>query len=253
MNENSRYRNRKKANQDSKQTVVIAARASEMLLFVTFAAFLVDLSWALPTDIIIQFERSVLVNGTVVERILVSEANLKGQFDKQPVVRPIQDETLKMMVENDRESASYGTYIRLRECKLRGYRVLQLSDRFQLNGKDYLTLDSDSDSWTVLMPEAQDLKQPWTLKAEHASLEKIHLKEECVEFIKQMNDTQNQEGLGVLRVMAPVLATLLFIGFVFMSLLIFKRHGHHPGGVLGSIIHYPAHHLEVPLDEPSQK
>ncbi len=44
------------------------------------------------------------------------------------------------------------------------------------------------------MPEAQDLKQPWTLKAEHASLEKIHLKEECVEFIKQMNDTQNQEG-----------------------------------------------------------
>lgn len=44
------------------------------------------------------------------------------------------------------------------------------------------------------MPEAQDLKQPWTLKAEHASLEKIHLKEECEEFIKQMNDTQNQEG-----------------------------------------------------------
>lgn len=60
----------------------------------------------LSLDIIIQFERSVLLNGTVVERILVSEANLKGQFDKQPVVRPIQDETLKMMVENDRESAS---------------------------------------------------------------------------------------------------------------------------------------------------
>ncbi|XP_016090896.1 class I histocompatibility antigen, Gogo-C*0203 alpha chain-like [Sinocyclocheilus grahami] len=188
-----------------------------LLFFVTFA-FLVDLSWALPTDVIIQFERSVLVNGTVVERILVNDAHLKGQFDKQPVVRPIQDEVLKMMVENDHHvTASYGTYIRLRECKLRGYRVLQLSDRFQLNGKDYLTLDSDTDSWTVLMPEAQDLKQSWTLKAEQASLEKIHLKEECEEFIKRRNDTQNQEG------------------------------------VLGSIIHYPAHHLEVPLDGQSQK
>ncbi len=57
-------------------------------------------------DIIIQFERSVLLNGTVLERILVSEANLKGQFDNQPVVRPIQDEILKMMVENYHESAS---------------------------------------------------------------------------------------------------------------------------------------------------
>lgn len=224
-----------------------------MLLFATFA-FLVDLSWALPTDIIIQFERSVLLNGTVVERILVSDARLKGQFDKQPVVRPIQDEVLQMMVENYHATASYGTYIRLRECKLRGYRVLQLSDRFQLNGKDYLTLDSDRDSWTALMPEAHDLKKSWTLKAEHASLEKTHLKEECEEFVKQINDAQNQEGLGVLRVMAPVLATFLFTVFVFMSLLIFKRHGHHPGGVLGSIIHYPAHHLEAPLNnKQSQK
>ncbi|KAK2901148.1 hypothetical protein Q8A67_009263 [Cirrhinus molitorella] len=220
-----------------------------MLLFVTFAFLLTfDLSWAFPTDIIIQFERSVLLNGTVVERILVNDAHLKGQFDEQPVVRPIQDDVLKMMVENDHASASVGTYIRLRECKLKGYRVLQLSDRFQLNGEDYLTLDSDTDLWTVLVPEAQDLKQSWTLKAENASLEKIHLKKDCEEFIRQMNDTQNQEDLGVLRVMAPVLATFLFIGFVFMSLLIFKRQG-----VLGSIIHYPAHHLEVPLDGQSQK
>lgn len=90
--------------------------------------------------------------------------------------------------------SGYGTYIHLRECKLRGYRVLQLSDRFQLNGKDYLSLDSDTDSWTALMPEAQDLKQSWMLKADYVSLEKIHLKEECEEFIKQMIDTQNQEG-----------------------------------------------------------
>ncbi|XP_073705772.1 uncharacterized protein [Garra rufa] len=257
VNNNDTNRNRKKASQDTKQTVAIAARVSyyaEMLFFVTFAFLItLDLSSALPTDIIIQFERSVLLNGTVVERILVNDAHLKGQFDEQPVVRPVQDEVLKMMVENDHGSASFGTYIRLRECKLKGYHVLQLSDRFQLNGKDYLILDSDTDSWKVLIPEAQDQKQSWTLKAKHASLEKIHLKEECEEFIKQMNDTQNQEGLGVLRVMAPVFATFLFIGFVFMSLLIFKRYGHQPGGVLGSIIHYPAHHFEEPSDGQSQK
>lgn len=39
-------------------------------------------------------------------------------------------------------------------------------------------------------------------------------------------------GLGVLRVMAPVLATFLFIVFVFMSLLIFKRHGKHTTGIM---------------------
>lgn len=58
-------------------------------------------------DTVIQFERRVLVNGTVVERILVSNAHLKEQFDnKQPVVRPIQDQLLKMMVENDHHTAS---------------------------------------------------------------------------------------------------------------------------------------------------
>ncbi|XP_043114000.1 uncharacterized protein LOC122358258 isoform X2 [Puntigrus tetrazona] len=204
-------------------------------------------------DVCVQFERSVLVDGTVVERVLVRDEHLKGQLDEQPVVRSIKDEVLRMMAENHRETASYGTYMRLRECRLRGYQVLQLSDRFQLNGTDYLSLDSDSDSWTALMPEAQDLEKLWTFKVEHASLEKIHLKEECEAFIKQMNDNQNQEEHGVLRVIAPVLAAFFFIGFVFISLLIFKRHaGHQPGGVLGSIIHYPAHHLEEPLNKQSQ-
>lgn len=39
-------------------------------------------------------------------------------------------------------------------------------------------------------------------------------------------------GLGVLRVMAPVLATFLFIGFVFISHLIFKRHGKLTAGIM---------------------
>lgn len=78
---------------------------------------------------------------------------------------------------------------------MRGYQVLQLFDRFQLNGRDCLTLDPETDTWTLLMPEAQDLKQLWTLEAEHTSLEKTDLKEECKDFIKQMDDTQNQEGM----------------------------------------------------------
>ncbi|KAK7158951.1 hypothetical protein R3I94_005325 [Phoxinus phoxinus] len=228
------------------------------MLFITFAFLLVALSWALPMDTVIQFERRVLVNGTmngtVVERIIVRHGHLKEQFDKQPVVRLIQDELLKMMVENDHHTAGYGTYTRLRECKMRGYQVLQLYDRFQLNGRDCLTLDPETDTWTVLMPEAQDLKQFWTLEAEHTSLEKTDLKEDCKNFIKQTDDTQNQEeGVGVLRVLAPVLATCLFIGFVFISLLISKRHSQQPGGVLGSLIHYSPHQFDVPLDGKSHK
>lgn len=219
------------------------------MLFVITFAFLVALSWAFPTDIVIQFERSVLVNGTVVERVLVNDAHLKGQ---QPVVRPIQDEVLKTMVENGHKTASYTTYTRLRKCKFRGHQVLQLSDRFQLNGRDYLILDPQTDSWTALMPELHNLKQPSMLGAESASLEKIHLKDECEQLITEMNDTQNQEGFDVLRVMAPVLSMFLFITIVFISFLIFKRHGQHPGGVLGSIVHYPPLH-EVPLDRPSQR
>lgn len=42
---------------------------------------------------------------------------------------------------------------------------------------------------------------------------------------KNMEFTECFSGhVGVLRVMAPVLATFLFIGFVFISLLISKRH-----------------------------
>lgn len=218
-----------------------------MLLMVTFA-FLVALSWAFPTDLVIQFERSV-VNGTVVERIFVNDAHLKGH---QPVVRPIQDEVLKTMVENSHKTAGYATYIRLRECKFRGYQVLQLSDRFQLNGRDYLILDPQTDSWIMQMPELHDLKQPSMPEAESTSLEKIHLKDECEEMIKEMNDTQNQEGFDVLRVMAPVLSMFFFVGFIFISFLMFKRHGQHPGGVLGSIVHYPPFHT-VPSDGQSQK
>ncbi|CAM4594202.1 unnamed protein product [Leuciscus chuanchicus] len=218
--------------------------------FIAFTFLLVTSLTALPMDTVIQFERRVLMNGTVVERILVSNAHLKEQFDnKQTVVRSIQDQLLKIMVENDNHTASYGTYTRLRECKMRGYQVLQLYDRFQLNGRDCLTLDPETDTWTLLMPEAQDLKQLWTLEAELESLEKTDLKEECKDFIKLMDDTQNQEGrVGVLRVIAPVLATCLFIGFVFISLLISKRHSQQPGGVIGSVIHYSPHQFDVPLD-----
>lgn len=87
-----------------------------------------------------------------------------------------------------------GTYIRLRECTLRGYQVFALSDRFQLNGKDYLYIDPDAVSWTVLVPEPSDVKKMWALETELAGLEKSHLKEDCEEFIKQMNDNGNQEG-----------------------------------------------------------
>ncbi|XP_051553092.1 uncharacterized protein LOC127440507 isoform X2 [Myxocyprinus asiaticus] len=200
--------------------------------FILTLAFLVDLSWGLPKDIVIKFERSVLVNGSVEERILVNGA--AREFDDQPVVRLIKDEALGMIVKNEHATSINGTYIRLRECKLREYRVLRLSDRFQLNGKDYLALDSVTGSWTALEPEARNL-QTWARAAE--CLEKTQLKEECEEFIKLMNDTQNKEGLGVLRVMALVLTTFLLIGLAFISLLIFKRHGQQPGGEKSHIVY----------------
>lgn len=87
-----------------------------------------------------------------------------------------------------------GTYIRLRECTLRGYQVCGLSDRVQLNGKDYLTLDPEAVSWKVLVPEASDIKKIWALEIELAGHENSHLKQDCEEFFKQMNENGNQEG-----------------------------------------------------------
>lgn len=219
------------------------------MIFVLTLALLLTLSWGLPKDLVIQFKRSVLMNGTVVERIIVNgafDSYLKGQH---PVVRvrPIKDEALRMIVERDRATTNNCTYMRLRECNLRGYEVLRLSDRFQRNGRDYLVLEPQADSWTVLVPEANDLKKTWALETDLTRLEKTHLKEDCEEFVKQMNDKQNREELEVLRVVAPVLTTAVFFGFVFTSILMFKRQGQHPGGVIGSIIHYPAHHHDVPL------
>ncbi|TRY93718.1 hypothetical protein DNTS_029414, partial [Danionella cerebrum] len=203
------------------------------MLFLASIAFLVALSWTFPTDIVVRFERSVFLNGSVVERILVSDEHLKQQLEGSPVVRPIQDETLKRMVEYDQTTASHGSFIRLRECKLRGCEVVELSDRFQRNGRDYLILDSETGSWTKLIPEEHDLQHPAMIEAEPS----IHLREECEDFIKQMNDYQNQEEFGLLRVMTPVLSSVLFIGFVLISLIFFKRHGEQTTAIMFHVCH----------------
>nr|XP_055058451.1 uncharacterized protein LOC129442424 [Misgurnus anguillicaudatus]XP_055058481.1 uncharacterized protein LOC129442439 [Misgurnus anguillicaudatus] len=216
------------------------------MIFVLTLALLLPSSWGLPRDLVIKFERSVLTNGTVVERIVVDGA-FDSSMGQHPVVRSTKDEALRMIVERDRATANNCTYMRLRECNLRGYEVLRLSDRFQMNGRDYLVLEPQADSWTVLVPEANDLKKTWALETDLTRLEKTQLKEDCKEFVKQIDDKQNQEELEVLRVIAPVFTTAVFLGFVFTSILMFKRQGQHPGGVIGSIIHYPAHHHDVPL------
>lgn len=61
-------------------------------------------------DIVIQFERSVSINGTIVERISIngaSDSYLKGKSAKHPVVRPIQDDALRIIMKHASASKVY--------------------------------------------------------------------------------------------------------------------------------------------------
>ncbi|KAK2822407.1 hypothetical protein Q5P01_022472 [Channa striata] len=134
------------------------------------------------------------------------------------------------------------TVLRSRECILEGSQ-LHWADRVFYDGKVYLTLDH-SGMWTVHIPQALTSQKLWG--QEHTRIERIHLQEGCIKLMKELKLSEEQSGIPLSQVLIPIFALLALTGLMIISLLLAKNNGlRHPGGVVGSIIHYPKDMTEM--------
>ncbi|AWP04072.1 Hypothetical protein SMAX5B_005933 [Scophthalmus maximus] len=132
------------------------------------------------------------------------------------------------------------TVLRSRECILEGSR-LRWTDRVFYDGKVYLTLDH-TDTWTAHVPQALALKVLWDQEEHRTRPERIRLQEGCIKLMRELklSEEQSVPGIPLPQVLIPILALLAFTGLIIISLLLSKNWGlGHPGGVIGSVIHYP--------------
>ncbi|XP_036412583.1 uncharacterized protein LOC118797359 [Colossoma macropomum] len=130
----------------------------------------------------------------------------------------------------------------MRECVYEGHWVVLLSDRLQVDGKDVLVLDKVNHKWTVFSADGHQ-------DPELTNLDTLQILEGCEELKKELSHMENSAGVSWSRVVSIVLATLFFISLVVLSFKMSKRYGA-AGGVLGSIIHYPAH---FPKDQSEKR
>lgn len=174
----------------------------------------------------------VLLNG-VAFRSLSQEINY--------IIQGIADAALPLL-SSDNETAELRnhTLLRSRECILEGSQ-LHWTDRVIYDGKVHLSLNS-SGTWTAHVPQAQVLKAQWDQEAERTRMEKAHLQEGCIQLMKELKFSQEQlvSDIPLPQLLIPILALLAFTGLILISLFLSKNMGlRHPGGVIGSVIHYP--------------
>lgn len=176
--------------------------------------------------------QQVLLNG--VELIgLSQELNL--------IIRDIADAALPLFFsDNNTAELRNHTVLRSRECILEGSQ-LHWTDRVFYDGKVHLSLDS-SGTWTAHVPQAQILKSQWDHEAERTKMEKAHLQEGCIQLMKEFKFSQEKlvSDIPVPQLLIPILVFLAFTGLIIITLFLSKNMGlRHPGGVIGSVIHYP--------------
>ncbi|XP_035656106.1 uncharacterized protein LOC118402198 isoform X3 [Oncorhynchus keta] len=184
-----------------------------MLLPLTFILFF-NLSWGLPIDTVILFQRSGVV----------------GEM-----------ETVEQVLVNGAPPSSGGKYVSgiLRAVLMGNYESFQQAFEIEENVTNTMT-----NTWTAEVPQALSLKQLWDWDTEFTRREKMQLHEICTELMKELRQSEptTNRGTSLLTVLAPLFACLTFVVMVIASFLISKqqdpRVSRHSGGVLGSIVHY---------------
>ncbi|XP_051944051.1 uncharacterized protein LOC127616480 [Hippocampus zosterae] len=130
------------------------------------------------------------------------------------------------------------TVLRSRDCILQGPE-LYWRDRVFCNESLYLSLDHGG-AWIAHTRQATALKAAWVQALASSAKEGIFLQETCVDLMEKLKLSEKRSGFAMPNFLIPILSLLAFSGLMGLSLLLSKQHGlRHPGGVLGSIIHYP--------------
>ncbi|XP_020319115.1 uncharacterized protein LOC109872327 isoform X2 [Oncorhynchus kisutch] len=221
-----------------------------------------ELCWGFKRDMVIQFQRSGVVGE--VEQVLINGAALSScEKDVNGILRAVllgnysesfqQAFEIEENVNNTMTKNHTYQYLRVHESKLDGFRVVHLTDRLLVDGNDFLTLDRNTDTWTAEVPQALALKHLWDQDTERTRLERIQLHESCAKRMKELTHSEpitTGGGMSMLAALASLLAGLALVAMVTTSFLIFKQQdpnvSGHPGGVLGSIVHYPQNVTEKP-------
>ncbi|XP_053294553.1 uncharacterized protein LOC128454964 [Pleuronectes platessa] len=178
-------------------------------------------------------EEQVLLNGVSLPGTSQEFNNIKETISTDALL-------LALISVNQTSVLRNHTVLRSRECILEGTE-LHWTDRVFYDGKVYLTLDH-SDTWTAHAPQALAIKVLWDQEEERTRAERIRLQDGCIRLMRELKLSGEQSGawIPLPQVLIPILALLAFTGFILISLLLSKNKGlRHPGGVVGSLIHYP--------------
>ncbi|XP_077471133.1 uncharacterized protein LOC144085582 [Stigmatopora argus] len=127
------------------------------------------------------------------------------------------------------------TMLRSRNCILNGSE-LHWTDQVFSNGSLYLSSDHGG-VWVAHTPQAMALKALW----EQAIRSLQPLQDECVNLMGNLRFSEDQSDSRdpMPQFLIPILVLLSFIMVTALSFLLYNKQGLlHPGGVIGSIIHY---------------
>nr|XP_040026909.1 uncharacterized protein LOC120815897 [Gasterosteus aculeatus aculeatus] len=204
-----------------------------------------SLGFPVPVDtILVQVQqRGVVGARQVVEQVLFNGVSLTGKSPEvDRIIQTISaDPLLPTLLRFNQTSVMRDhTVLRSRECIVEGS-LLHWADRVFYDGEVYLTLDHGG-GWTPRVPEALAFKVVWEQQEQRTKRETSHLHEGCIKLMRELMLSQEQSvpGISLPQFLMPVLALLAFTGLLIISLILTKKKGStQPGGVIGSIIHYP--------------
>ncbi|XP_034411368.1 uncharacterized protein LOC117746388 [Cyclopterus lumpus] len=188
----------------------------------------------------------------VVEQVLLNGVSLTGKSQEvDSIIQTMSaDPFLPTLISFTQTSVMRNnTVLRSRECIREGIQ-LHWADRVFLDGKVYLTLDHTG-TWTAHGPEALSFKAVWDREEQRTQTERTHLQEGCIKLMRELmlSEELSVPGISVSPFLMPILALLAFTGLIIISLFLAKKQGfRHPGGVIGSIIHYPKDMTETAAD-----
>ncbi|XP_027875248.1 uncharacterized protein LOC114145820 [Xiphophorus couchianus] len=218
-----------------------------MRFFTFVLIFFNHLSSALPLHvdaIIVQIQQWGVVGAQhVAEQVLLNGISLSSpSWEVQSIIKSMSaSDLLPDGISNNQTSVLRNhTVLRSRECIIEGSR-LHWSDRVFCDGKVFLTLEHNN-TWTAHVPEAKALKNLWDQEVEHSKIERSRLQEGCIQLMKELklSEEESVHGIALPRFLIPILAVTAFLMLIIVTILISRGSGLiHPGGVIGSIIHYP--------------
>lgn len=196
-------------------------------------------SFTVPVDtIIVQVQVGAQ---PLMQQVLLNGVAFTGTSQEvNSIIQSIMADALLPLLISFNQTTELGnhTVLRSRECILEGNQ-LHWTDRVFYDGKVHLSLDT-TDIWSAHVPQAQVLKTQWDQEVERTRMERIHLQEGCIKLMKQLKLSEERPDIPLPQLLIPSLAVLAFTGLVVISLCLSKNMGlSHPGGVIGSVIHYP--------------